>query len=36
MTEIVKQLGFSHPGVIKITEKIIDRGYLKSKTDKLD
>lgn len=36
VTEIAKRLRFSHPGIIKITNKMKDKGYLKSRPDSTD
>ena len=36
VTEIAKQLRFSHPGIIKITNKMKEKGYLKSRADSSD
>lgn len=36
VTEIAKRLRFSHPGIIKITKKMKERGYLNSRPDSHD
>lgn len=36
VTEIAKDLGFSHPALIKITKQMKRRGYLETNTDKAD
>jgi DNA-binding MarR family transcriptional regulator len=36
VTEIAKKLGFSHPGIIKITKRMKEKGYLQSVTHKTD
>jgi len=36
VTQIAKQIGFSHPAIIKITQKMKEKGYLHSKPDLLD
>lgn len=36
VTELAKQLQFSHPAIVKIIKKMKERGYVKSITDKKD
>jgi DNA-binding MarR family transcriptional regulator len=36
VTELAKQLQFSHPAIVKIIQRMKERGYVKSKPDKKD